>query len=136
MPKQFTLGEIAEYCFHNKGSDCFQGNTLIEIIRSVKICYEAGTIIVVTNKGGTQLLGVAMGEIMPHDPITGRRVMHVDNIITTHPQGFQTLFIQFLIRFPDCDLQGYRKGKLKVYDRERLRHSLSIMPTHQHCLAA
>ena len=132
---QFTLQQVAEFAFHNRGLQAFQDSTELGIAAEILKCANGNTLIFVTDPTERFLCGVATGELFRKD-FANRRTMHVNNIVTTHPAAMQAILIQFLIRWPDCDLQAYRKGKLRRYDLGRLRHSLAIYPTQQHCLAA
>ena len=107
-----TFNQCIDYVVKNRKGNAFRGFTPEQIYATIQASAQSGAFAYVVDEATEELLGVVIGK-----PYLEERILHISQILTTHPRAIRELVAEFRARFPGWQLTGNRYDTLKAYGK-------------------
>lgn len=112
IPMPYTLKEVADFCYENKGKRGFPGHDRASVERTICESADINSLHIVSDNRG--LCGAIIISVN-HE----KREVYIHHIVAIRA-GFATLVQEANKRFPEYAISGQRKSQLKTFNRRIL----------------
>ena len=101
-----TVLDLADWIIKHRRGKAFEGYSIWRILGQLDTCIKNESMLCVTE--GANIVGVVCFE---------KRIntIYVEDVLTTKPGILKKMLQVMLVKFPNYDLQGIRKGKRQLH---------------------